>query len=93
MLRRYVSAILSNFNVACEHWQSILRLSIACPTICLAPNYPRGERYGIPQWLILDLLEHLLTVSPRPAYPFGPAFPCSVEFWMMSIAVPLGMGK
>jgi hypothetical protein len=45
------------------------------------------------QWLTLYLLEHLLTVSPRPAYPLGPAFPCSVEFWMMSIAVPLGMGK
>ncbi|CAA9962758.1 hypothetical protein PTMSG1_06132 [Pyrenophora teres f. maculata] len=25
------------------------------------------------------------------AYPFGAAFPCSVVFWMMSIAVPLGM--
>ncbi|KAB2111617.1 hypothetical protein AG0111_0g1258 [Alternaria gaisen] len=25
------------------------------------------------------------------AYPIGPAVPCSVEFWMMSITVPLGM--
>jgi hypothetical protein len=27
------------------------------------------------------------------AYPFGAAFSCSAEFWMMSITVPLGMGK
>jgi hypothetical protein len=25
------------------------------------------------------------------AYPFGAVFPCSVEFWAMSILVPLGM--
>ncbi|KAH8642040.1 hypothetical protein IG631_04981 [Alternaria alternata] len=25
------------------------------------------------------------------AYPIGPAVPCSLEFWMMSVTVPLGM--
>jgi len=34
--------------------------------------------------------EHMLTWLPL-AYPFGAVFPCSVEFWAMSILVPLGM--
>jgi hypothetical protein len=30
-------------------------------------------------------------LTTSPAYPFGAAFDCSAEFWIMSILVPLGM--
>lgn len=28
-----------------------------------------------------------------PAYVIGPVVSCSIEFWMMSVLVPIGMGK
>jgi hypothetical protein len=55
-------------------------------SLCCIGTYNQDEH------IVVSGHEYLLTISPS-AYPFGAAFDCSIEFWMMSITVPLGMGE
>jgi len=59
-----------------------------CAYIWLLRNHPAIKMRKIPLALLSVLILHVYLFMVFMVYPMNGAFPCSVEFWIMSMYVP-----
>lgn len=64
----------------------------ACTFLWLQRNNPAIRMRKIGLALLSVLVLHVYLVIIFVVYPLNGTFPCSLEFWVMSIYLPLGVG-
>lgn len=64
----------------------------ACIFLWLQRNNPAIRMRKIPLALLSILVLHVYLVLVFVVYPLNGTFPCGVEFWIMSIYLPIGIG-
>ena len=64
----------------------------ACVFLWLQRNNPAVRMRKIPLALLSILVLHVYLIIIFIVYPLNGTFPCGVEFWIMSIYLPIGIG-
>lgn len=64
----------------------------ACIFLWLQRNNPAIRMRKMPLALLSILVLHVYLVLVFVVYPLNGTFPCGVEFWIMSIYLPIGIG-
>ena len=64
----------------------------ACAFLWLQRNDPAIRMRKIPLALLSILVLHVYLIMPFIVYPINGSFPCGLEFWIMSIYLPIGIG-
>lgn len=64
----------------------------ACTFLWLQRNNPAIRMRKIPLALLSILVLHVYLVIIFVVYPLNGTFPCGLEFWIMSIYLPIGIG-
>ncbi len=67
-------------------------LYTACAYLWFRRHHPIIKMRKIGLALLSILILHVYMFMVFMVYPLNGAFPCSVEFWIMSIYLPLGIG-
>ena len=65
---------------------------VACTFLWLQRNNPAIRMRKIPLALLSILVLHVYLVIIFVVYPLNGTFPCGLEFWIMSIYLPIGIG-